>query len=152
MPLRCGECRTAVDETAETCPRCGAPRTRFREAEPGPGTVGSGSGNALPPSEPGLGGRHSIGVYTRAGIGVVVVAAAFMALAYYSKTSHLEDVRRKCIATFELSRRCDCLVNEIDKHTSAISFVPFLRFISGLTQYKLGDIIREASMTCVESR
>lgn len=152
MPMRCGKCRTAVDDTAEACPRCGAPRSEFRAAALGPGPDGGEADDAGPMDKSDLDENRPLGAYKRAGIGVAVVAVLFAALAYYTKHSHLENVRRKCIATFELTHRCDCIVNEIDKNTYAISFMPMLRVISGLSQQRLGDLIREAAMTCVEPR
>ncbi len=152
MLMRCGECRTAVDESAEACPSCGAPRSKFRAAALGPGADAPAPGDAGAMVDSGPDVRRPLGPYARAGIGVAVVAVIFAGFAYYSKHSHLENVRRKCIATFELRHRCDCIVDEIGKNTYAISFVPMLRLVSGLSQYKLGDIIREASMACVEPR
>lgn len=151
MPMRCGECRTAVDDTAETCPRCGAPRTQFRMAE-FPGGSGDESESARPADDSGLGERRTIGTTARVGIGIAVIVVTFMAIAYYSKHSHLENVRRKCVATFELQDRCDCIVREIGKNTFGISFVPMFRLVSGLTQQRLGEIIREAAMACAEPR
>jgi hypothetical protein len=152
MAMRCGECRTAVDDDAETCPRCGAPKTRFRAAEPGHAIESGGAQDMLSAPASGSGTRRPLGAYPRAAIGITVIAVIFMAVAYYSKHSHLENVRRKCIATFDLANRCDCIINQISKNTYAISFVPMFRIVSGLSQQKLGDIIREAAMTCVEPR
>lgn len=152
MAMRCGECRTAVDDAAETCPRCGAPKSKFRAAESGPGVESGEPRTIRSPLASGSGARRPLGVYPRAAIGITVIAVVFMAVAYYSKHSHLENVRRKCIATFDLANRCDCIINEISKNTYAISFVPMFRIVSGLSQQKLGDIIREAAMTCVEPR
>ncbi len=148
MLMRCGNCRAAVDDTAERCPLCGAPRTQFRMTH-GPG---SGSETAPGTREPVNGGRRAIGMPARVGIGITAIVVIFAIFAYYSKSSHLENVRRKCVATFDLQERCDCIVSEISKNTYAISFVPMFRFVSGLTQHKLGDIIREAAMVCAAPR
>ncbi len=94
MPMRCGECRTAVDDTAETCPRCGAPRTQFRMAEL-PGGADAEPETARPASESGLGERRTIGTTARVWIGVTLIVVTFVAIAYYSKHSHLENVRRR---------------------------------------------------------
>jgi hypothetical protein len=145
-----------VDADAETCPSCGAPKTEFRPVEPGHSTEnGTESGdprNTRSAPASGSGTRRPLGAYPRAAIGIIVIAAIFIAVAYYSKHSHLENVRRKCTATFDLANRCECIVNEISKNTYAISFVPMFRILSGLSSQKLADIIREAAMTCVEPR
>jgi hypothetical protein len=107
---------------------------------------------ARPVSESGLGERRTIGTTARVWIGVTLIVVTFVAIAYYSKHSHLENVRRKCVATFELQDRCDCIVREIAKNTFAISFVPMFRFVSGLTQQRLGEIVRESAMACAAPR
>lgn len=148
MRMRCGQCRAAVDDSAEKCPLCGAPRTQFRMAHLGPGSESETPRGASESSK----GERPIGTYVRVGIGITAIIVIFTGLAYYSKSSHLESVRRKCVATFDLQARCDCIVNEISKNTYAISFVPMFRFVSGLTQQKLGDIIRESAMVCAAPR
>jgi hypothetical protein len=88
----------------------------------------------------------------RAMIGIALLAVIFTAVAAYSKHFSLESVRRKCIATFDLASRCDCIVREIGTNTYAISFVPMFKILSGLSQQKLAGIIREAAMACAEPR
>lgn len=146
MPMQCTECGAAVDAALRACPKCGAPSEKFGSIAighaAGMGAAGSSSSYQRP----------SFGPYSRAAIGVTVVAVVFTLFALYSKHAHLDNVRRKCVETFELTTRCDCLVNEISKNTYAISFVPMFRFVSGLSPQKLAGIIREAAMACIEPR
>jgi hypothetical protein len=151
MSMRCGICRTAVDETAGNCPACGAPRSIFREAELGFNVVGDESGHA-PPNDASLPASRFPGTRARVAIAVVVIAALATGYIYYSKHSYLENQRRRCIEVFAMTQRCDCITNEIDKNAYAISFLRWPRVLAALTRQNLDEIYREASMTCVQPR
>lgn len=149
MTSVCGDCGASVQDAAGRCPECGASRTRFRPRDLAQGGQAASRNPVQRDDEP---EPERKGFAKRAVIGGVAVLAIFLALSVYTKHSHLENVRRKCIETFGVPQRCDCIVGEISKNTYSISFVPMFRFVSGLSQQRLGDIIRESAMACVERR
>lgn len=150
MPIECGVCRTEVDEAFESCPNCGAPKTKFRPTDnlAGGDDLGLSHERPMRTAIPVEDGKAKL--YLPRWVYIVIIISIFSALAYHFKQSHLEGVRRKCIDTFSSTARCDCIINKISQNTVAMSYIPMLRTVTGLTQGKLMDIIKEAAMACIE--
>lgn len=80
---------------------------------------------------------------------VIIGAIVLFIFAHFNKNWTIEDVRLKCIKTFENAPRCECISDQLKERTSIITFLPLLRRFTGPSQHMVEELIRESAMACI---
>jgi hypothetical protein len=80
---------------------------------------------------------------------IVAVVLVLYMVASYNKNATLNDLRRRCVDTFENTPRCECMTDEIGKRTYTFYYLPILRRFTLPSQHKLETILKQAAMACV---
>lgn len=151
MLTQCGECGRVVDARAQSCPKCGAPRAKFKptgfdEAEEPPH---SDIAHASGPEN--KGGRTRVSNVLATVAIVIAVSGGVFIYSHSSKSAQLEHFRVRCVenvSSADKVERCECIRKNLDDRTYALAFVPLPRFFTDLFRQNWNRIVKESTIAC----